>query len=854
MAQLPRYRRPNVDMAQPRPVRRADLTESIARSNMIVRSLQQMETFVNTRLTEQRIQEGQRSILELDPTGVNEYLTQVSEKGGPSGTREKAAYAMANEIGANNVYGAALVEMERIINTAEQERIEHTLVTNQLQDVVDGFSASLSAFNPEVATNLRQRLDSLAADKNARYLNTYTNIEIHERVAEFASYNNAFIREFEIKIAQNGLTADVQEAVNGWKLAIQNNNNLQPQARQSMLNAVDNQIAQADIKYTIQGMPLQERQAYIDSLTTARVGSLNSLQIEGLQNTLTRENQANLSVLTTQYYAELQNELLYVQNNPGETMMPLDPERFALLSPPQQREIQSTVSVLSRVPNIMNMSDAQLDEELRISQESLQVRDENYDLRVNEHNALTTIINNIKNQRNADPVANAINRDRNVEETQNNLIDAIESGSQDIGQRLTLSIASLDAFYDSIDAPESQRKYFTNNFVNVIKSTLEDPATSLDQIKGIMGIFTSPENEDIQVRVLNQLEDLGMDIGYLRAMELPRDPNVLPNRADIQTSLIRAAQLDINNVPTFINTNDLKVRIEASQVVQDHLSAMQAGNELFDISSYNDLVTLAQKNAASKLIANFQAPIDEVIEQSISEVFFENIIEKAIIPLDMPLEPIATQNVFNYLKSESILNDIDFRHESMGYTEETSQEILRNNLQDRGIFITNETGDGVVLAFEQTSGSRTILPVERKMDPILSHHYMNIAEDKAVLNADGSLSTVYTRQVDINGRPTLIPSVWDGEILNEEEARSRAIASGIRWPTAETHEELRQYDIQLHENMIPIPREEAINILSQPQYIEYKFTEFPNLLPEAINYSYTVPYEFIDNSDFYNVP
>ena len=56
------------------------------------------------------------------------------------------------------------------------------------------------------------------------------------------------------------------------------------------------------------------------------------------------------------------------------------------------------------------------------------------------------------------------------------------------------------------------------------------------------------------------------------------------------------------------------------------------------------------------------------------------------------------------------------------------------------------------------------------MDPILLHHYQNLAQDTAVKNEDGSVSTVYTRQVDINGRPTLIPSVWDGKILDEEQA------------------------------------------------------------------------------------
>ena len=101
------------------------------------------------------------------------------------------------------------------------------------------------------------------------------------------------------------------------------------------------------------------------------------------------------------------------------------------------------------------------------------------------------------------------------------------------------------------------------------------------------------------------------------------------------------------------------------------------------------------------------------------------------------------------------------------------------------------------------------------MDPVLEHHYKNIAQGKAVQNEDGSVSTVYTAQVDIDGVPTLIPTVWDGQILSEEAATQRALESGKAWPTAATHPELRQYDIKLHEQMQPMPAEAAKMMLMQ---------------------------------------
>jgi hypothetical protein len=106
------------------------------------------------------------------------------------------------------------------------------------------------------------------------------------------------------------------------------------------------------------------------------------------------------------------------------------------------------------------------------------------------------------------------------------------------------------------------------------------------------------------------------------------------------------------------------------------------------------------------------------------------------------------------------------------------------------------------------------------MDPILRHHFENIASGATVVNEDGSTSTVYTEQIDVDGRPTLIPRVWDGKILSAPEAKRRAMEKakreGFRWPTADSHDSLRQHDIRLHKQMRPISAREARQILGQP--------------------------------------
>ena len=70
------------------------------------------------------------------------------------------------------------------------------------------------------------------------------------------------------------------------------------------------------------------------------------------------------------------------------------------------------------------------------------------------------------------------------------------------------------------------------------------------------------------------------------------------------------------------------------------------------------------------------------------------------------------------------------------------------------------------------------------MDPLLEHHFYNIANGKAVQNEDGSLSTVGGMIEEINGVQTLIPSIWDGKQVDRQTAIDNAINSGVNWQKA----------------------------------------------------------------------
>ena len=99
-----------------------------------------------------------------------------------------------------------------------------------------------------------------------------------------------------------------------------------------------------------------------------------------------------------------------------------------------------------------------------------------------------------------------------------------------------------------------------------------------------------------------------------------------------------------------------------------------------------------------------------------------------------------------------------------------------------------------------------------KKDPIMQHHFRNIALGKTKTDERGNLNTVRTIQVDnpkLNkGKPTLIPTVYNGRVVSQEEAIEKAIKSKIKYPSRNTHAQLRYYDQRLHTYMNDITTKE----------------------------------------------
>lgn len=89
-----------------------------------------------------------------------------------------------------------------------------------------------------------------------------------------------------------------------------------------------------------------------------------------------------------------------------------------------------------------------------------------------------------------------------------------------------------------------------------------------------------------------------------------------------------------------------------------------------------------------------------------------------------------------------------------------------------------------------TSG---LTAINDPLEPLLLHSQRSVEQGNTFTHPDGSISSVLSGSVEDerlnDGRPTLIPFLWEGKILDKPgEAVERAIASGAKWPSFESND------------------------------------------------------------------
>lgn len=172
MAILPRYRRVGVEAAAPQRIDYSPLAQEGARlGNAISSNVDRMSDFIYREQARRAEMAGQEAVREQ---GALPMLERLAEQGGPGiSIAEQSAYEAANRLAVAEIQFEAENQIAAILEAAEQSGTGFTTVTAQLEDVVDGFSASLGYINPVAAGELQLRLQGATQRASRQYASAY---------------------------------------------------------------------------------------------------------------------------------------------------------------------------------------------------------------------------------------------------------------------------------------------------------------------------------------------------------------------------------------------------------------------------------------------------------------------------------------------------------------------------------------------------------------------------------------------------------------------------------------------------------------------------------------------------------
>ena len=285
--------------------------------------------------------------------------------------------------------------------------------------------------------------------------------------------------------------------------------------------------------------------------------------------------------------------------------------------------------------------------------------------------------------------------------------------------------------------------------------------------------------------------------------------------ATVHKDALRKAVDDLNEYDIDYFENKVDYILKDFQTYQIELKMSEAGYQSEDVP-FESTSAYVRNLLFANIAKAKQEGVNKIVIPNIEEIArlrqddFEGGLEAAKKAL-RPTYDNAVKKAVNMLNSE-YGNSIKLGSRGVEYRDLTKKSGVRSS-PSMELDITNFNFDpttqkvrmahgGLVGDADGGDAGKAI-----KNNPIWQHHMSNVEGGKAVKNKDGSVSTVRTMIMGDGQYEYLIPTVWGGKVLSDQDAWKRAMSSGVNWPKAPAGEEgvasLEHLDQQLHKNMTP---------------------------------------------------
>lgn len=726
MAELPRYRQVGIEPIQPRQTARPDLQESVARSNMINQEIGQMTQFLDQKiglqkqkelqaLDIQRTTEGQQIVSQIGDEAV---LEQLTAQGGPKNISDRAAYALANQVASDRIESAATLEFKRISEQAWLAKVPYPNVNSQFQDAVDGFSASLANLDPVTATRVRQRLSNVAATYNNDYLSKYANLQQQAESVNTIQYVDVAQSSIVNNIMNTGLTQEVLDEVQILKDKIKRAPELSEQTKDTYIREIDNNVAQEDIRFTVNSLPVNERRAYIDSWRDDAIAYMNPPQIRSFLNQLQTETQGVINVRNGEVNTNIKDRIAHAKENPG-TVVEIDPNELAYLTESQLNEFEVDLSIINAYPDLSGMSLGELEATSIQAKESLNdPSTEDFVRRQEIVTGVTETIETIIQKRKSDFVTYAIDHNPVIKNLYTGYEQAIANNDVAAATQMFNEYKGhLRAYSEDYD-PANVPNIITTEAMSSLIVTVNNPELPIDERLATFDSYFNSMDDDSQFSFIQQAANQGLPYDLQFAYTLP---DSIPSQAEERKLIIENVDVtvsDLVSVPALANGNyntqaKLMERMLAdsgtSNKLESFYDAIADGRDTEQaLEIYNSKFELAQKLTAVYMIkgVNFARARD----RAINTVFNETVLNGAMFSPDMfeTITENALELVLENIYEPDNLNTLNLKEVNIIGNEEYDREKFINSISDTPTFMNNNAGTGVVLAYKGETGVQPI--------------------------------------------------------------------------------------------------------------------------------------------------
>ena len=170
MAVLPRYQKAGVRIRQPQDIDYAGFREQARASNAMSQAFDKMSGFLYKRAEDEAIQAG---LNRVEKEGAKSVAQSIKAGGGPKGLQQKTAYEAASRIAVTEIQNEAELALTKVLDEAEKKVTPFQKVQAQLDDITNGFAATLAALDPVSAGTLRSNLTTSTQKAGVRYSDWY---------------------------------------------------------------------------------------------------------------------------------------------------------------------------------------------------------------------------------------------------------------------------------------------------------------------------------------------------------------------------------------------------------------------------------------------------------------------------------------------------------------------------------------------------------------------------------------------------------------------------------------------------------------------------------------------------------